>query len=195
MQNCRAIASGPVSQVDHFSLTCLASPISAIAQWTPTQCPKVHRYHVETCEMAVNSATQLFHKSSFQQLSVLACKRMISLASLTCEGCSFRLISWSESWYITSGVRRNGRIFIHVKLCHLASEKHHNGSKFFWVSMPQTLLAYSVLVHVLWTKSDGYGPGAVHMVMWPRPHPSSHKEDQARAVITVVTHGTNLLGM
>lgn len=53
-----------------FSLThgLPGSPISAIAQRSPTQHPKVHRYRVETCEMATNSATELFRRSSFQQL-------------------------------------------------------------------------------------------------------------------------------
>ena len=65
----RAIAAGPVSPVSTGPLfpslvACLALPISAIAWQTPTQRPEVHRYNVETCEMAANSATELFRGSS-----------------------------------------------------------------------------------------------------------------------------------
>ena len=42
----------------------LALSISAIAWETPTQRPEAHRYPVKTCEMAVNSATELFRESS-----------------------------------------------------------------------------------------------------------------------------------
>ena len=48
---------------------------SAIAGRTPTQRPEAHRYHVETCEMAANSAIKLFRESSFQQLSFLTSER------------------------------------------------------------------------------------------------------------------------
>ena len=74
---CRAIAPGlvsPVSTVPLFPLLVayLVLPIiSTIARRMPTQRPKAHRYHVETCEMAANNAIELFHESSFQQLSVL----------------------------------------------------------------------------------------------------------------------------
>ena len=65
----RAVASGPVSPVLTGPLypslvACLALPISDIAWQTPTQHPEAHRYHVETCEMAVNSATELFREFS-----------------------------------------------------------------------------------------------------------------------------------
>ena len=78
--------TGPVSPVSTGHLfpslmACLASPISAIAQWTPTQCPKAHRYHVETCEIAANSGTELFRESSFQKRSVLTSKSLVSQAS------------------------------------------------------------------------------------------------------------------
>ena len=56
-----------------FSLTCGLLGVanySAIARRTPTQHPKAHRYHVETCKMAANNVTELFHESSFQQLSI-----------------------------------------------------------------------------------------------------------------------------
>ena len=67
--NDRAVAAGPVSLVSTGPLfpslaACLALPISAISWRTPTKCPEAHRYHVETCEMAANSATELFNKSS-----------------------------------------------------------------------------------------------------------------------------------
>ena len=94
----RAIAAGLVSLVSTGPLfpplvACLALPISAIARRTPTQCPKAHRYHVETCEMAANSATKLFRKSSFQQLSVLT----IGQLGFICEGWRFRPISGLRS--------------------------------------------------------------------------------------------------
>ena len=65
----RAVAVGPVSPVSTGPLfpslvACLALPISAIAWRTPTQHPEAHRYHVETCEMAANSATELLRESS-----------------------------------------------------------------------------------------------------------------------------------
>ena len=41
-----------------------ALPISAIAWRMPTQRPEAHRYHVETYEMAANSATELLRESS-----------------------------------------------------------------------------------------------------------------------------------
>ena len=111
----RAVPAGLVSPVspvstgplfDPHSWLCLAFPISAIAWRTPTQYPKAHRYHVETCKMAVNSATELFHKSS--------------------EGCGFRPISKLNPWK-GDGVRQNGQNGIHVKLCRLASKKHRIG--------------------------------------------------------------------
>ena len=57
----RAVATGLVSPVSTRPLfpslvACLVLPINAIAWWTPTQHPEAHRYHVETCEMAANSA-------------------------------------------------------------------------------------------------------------------------------------------
>ena len=124
----QAVAASPASPVSirpifpHSWLApCLqALPISVIARRTPAQRPEEVRYHVETCEMAANSATELFRESSFQQLSVL----MISLASFTCEGCGFRLISEADQKADTIGVRRNGQNCIHVKLCRLASKKH-----------------------------------------------------------------------
>ena len=66
----RAVAAGPVSLVSTGPLfpplmACLALPISPIARWTPMQRPEAHRYHVETCEMAANSVTELFCMSSF----------------------------------------------------------------------------------------------------------------------------------
>ena len=65
----RAVAAGPVSPVSTGPLfpslvACLALPISAIAWRTPTQHSEAHRYYVETCEMAANSATELFRESS-----------------------------------------------------------------------------------------------------------------------------------
>ena len=65
----RAVAAGPISPVSTGPLfpllvACLAMPISAIAWRTPTQHREAHRYHVETCEMAANSAREMFRKSS-----------------------------------------------------------------------------------------------------------------------------------
>ena len=80
----RAVAAGPVSPVSTgplFPVACLALPISAFARRTPTHHPKAHKYLVETCKMAANSATELFHKSCFQQLSILTSKRLPSQAS------------------------------------------------------------------------------------------------------------------
>ena len=115
----RAVAAGPVSPVSTGPLfpslvACLALPISAIAWRTPTQrpdaslasqthfrkrggsgsglrdYPESHRYHVETCEMVANSATELFRESSNNPTFLQAND---SLASFTCEGCGFRPIS------------------------------------------------------------------------------------------------------
>ena len=82
----RAVTAGLLSPVSTRPLSpsfvaYLALPISAIARWTPTQCPGAQRCHVETCEMAVNSATELFRESSLQQLSVLTSERRVSQAS------------------------------------------------------------------------------------------------------------------
>ena len=82
----RAVAAGLLSPVSTRPLfpsfvAYLALPISAIAWRTPTQRPGAHRCHVETCEMAANSATELFHESSLQQLSVLVTERRVSQAS------------------------------------------------------------------------------------------------------------------
>ena len=100
--------------------------VSISRAWrTPTQCPKAHRYHVKTCKVAANSATELFRKSSFQQLSVHTIGRL----GFICEGWSFCPIS-KQYWKAdTIGVRRNGQNGIHVKLCRLASEKHCIGPK------------------------------------------------------------------
>ena len=71
----RAVAAGPVSPVstrDHFFPHSVACPA------LPTQRHKAHRYHVETYEMAANSATKLLRKSCFQQLSVLTSERLAS---------------------------------------------------------------------------------------------------------------------
>ena len=61
----RAVATGPVIrfQLDPFPppVACLGSPI---AWQIPTQYLMRHRYHDETCEMATNSATELFRESS-----------------------------------------------------------------------------------------------------------------------------------
>ena len=80
----RAIAAGLVSPVSTrllFSLTrvvaCLSSLISTTAWRTPHTMP---RYHVETCEMATNSATELFQQYSFQHLSALTSERLVSQA-------------------------------------------------------------------------------------------------------------------
>ena len=70
----RAVAAGSVSPVSTGPLfpslvacpvpVCLALPISAIAVRTPAQRTEAHRYHVETCEMAANSTTELLRESS-----------------------------------------------------------------------------------------------------------------------------------
>ena len=87
VDNDRAIAASLVSPVSTGPLlsspmACLASPISANPRWTPTQGPKPHRCHVETCEMAANSAKIL--TSPFFQANDY------SLASITCEGCGLQ---------------------------------------------------------------------------------------------------------
>ena len=128
LPSCKAIAASPVSPVSTGPLfpslvACLTLPISAIAWRTHTQRPEVHRYHVETCEMAVNSATELF-RESFNNFPFL---RLVSRAS--CEGCDFRPISKLDRKANTIGVRCNGQNGIHVKLCCLASEKHRIGPK------------------------------------------------------------------
>ena len=79
INNCRAVAAGPVSPVSTGPLfpsldACLAPPIIAIARRTPTQRPQAHRYQVETCMMAVSSATELFDELFSQQLAVLTCQ-------------------------------------------------------------------------------------------------------------------------
>ena len=63
---CRAIAPGLVSPVSTVPLF-----PSLVAYLVLPSISKAHRYHVETCEMAANNAIELFHESSFQQLSVL----------------------------------------------------------------------------------------------------------------------------
>ena len=55
----RAVAVGPVSLVSTGPLfpspmAYLASPISAIARWMPTQGPQPYTWHLETCEMALS---------------------------------------------------------------------------------------------------------------------------------------------
>ena len=45
---------------------------------TPTQRPEAHRYRVENCEMAVNSATELLRKSSLKFLPYDACQRSVT---------------------------------------------------------------------------------------------------------------------
>jgi len=136
----RAVAAGPVSPVSTGPLfphswlaLCLALPISDVAWQTPTQHPKAHRYHVESCEIAANSATELFRESSknFPQT--------ISLASFTCEGSGFRPISKLDRKADTIGVRRNGQNGIQVKLCRLASEKHRIGPKLVSEAISQPL--------------------------------------------------------
>ena len=128
MELSRVVAAGPVSPVSTGPLfpslvACLTLPISAIAWRTPTQRPEAHRYHVETCGMAANSATELF-RESFDNFLFL---RLVSQAS--CEGCGFWPISKLDRKPDTIGVRRNGQNGIHVKLCCLASEKHRIGPK------------------------------------------------------------------
>jgi len=73
----RAVAAGPVSPVSTRPLfpslvACLALPISAIAWRTLTQHPEAHRYHVEICETAANSATELFRESSNNFLKLVS---------------------------------------------------------------------------------------------------------------------------
>ena len=145
--DCRAVAAGPVSLVSTRPLlpslvACLALPISDIAWRTPTQRPKVHRYHAETCEMAANSATELFRKSSNNY------NQTISLVSFTSEECGFWPITEQDWKADTIGVRCNGQNGIHVKLCRLASKlealywpkigprSNLIAPKFSWRSMP-----------------------------------------------------------
>ena len=84
------------------------------------QHPEVHRYHVETCEMAANSAVPRV----FQQLSVLTSERLISQAS-PAKG----VVSANKRTGLESRVQRNGQNGIRVKHCCLASEKHRIGPK------------------------------------------------------------------
>ena len=86
----RAVTASPVSPVSTGPLfpplvACLALPISATAQRTLTQCPKAQRYYVETCEMAANSVTKLFHKSSFKRLSVLTIRLHLRRVGLSAD--------------------------------------------------------------------------------------------------------------
>jgi len=75
--------------------------------------------------MAANSATKLFRKSSFQQLSILT----IGQLGFICKGWGFWLISEQDRKADTLGVRPNGQNGIYVKHCHLASKKHRIGPK------------------------------------------------------------------
>ena len=82
--NIRVIATSLVSPVSTGPLfsspVALASLVSTIARWTPTQGPKAHRWHVETCKMTANSAKNSFG-FSFQQLSILPSEQLVSQAS------------------------------------------------------------------------------------------------------------------
>ena len=75
------VATGLVSLVSTGPLfffplmACLASPISTIAQWTLMQGPQACACHVETCEMAANSA-KTSSKSLFQQPFVLPSEQL-----------------------------------------------------------------------------------------------------------------------
>ena len=127
----RAVAAGPVSPVSTGPLfpslvACLALPISAIAWRTPTNAPK----HIGTMlKCARWLRTVQPNCSASLPTTFCSYKRMISLASFTCEGCGFRLISKLDQKANTIGVRRNGQNGIHAKLCRLASEKHRIGPK------------------------------------------------------------------
>ena len=114
----RAVAAGPVSPVSTGPLfpspvACLALPISAIVWRTPTQRPEAHRYQLKLARWL---RTVQQNCSASLPTTFRFYKRMISLASFTCEGCGFRPISKLDRKTHIIGVRRNGQNGIHVKL-------------------------------------------------------------------------------
>ena len=114
------------------------------------QGPQAHRWHVETCEMAANSAKELFQV--FQQLSG-SHKLPISLASLICEGCCLlgkwtiwksKPVLYTTQWAERVGICSGETVVWPPRSIVLAqkwSQKQSKFKKFSWGACPQTTLA------------------------------------------------------
>ena len=126
----------------------MALPISAIARRTPTQRPEAHRYRVETCEMAANSATKLFRKSSFQQLFILT----IAQLGFICRHPPLVHDPMGRMTFLSSGLRE-------------ASNWPKNGLRSNRIApkfLGEHVIAF-LRAHCQHdqSKSDGYGPAGV----------------------------------